>query len=509
MTSDDPGTKKQYTATYNPIPKTKLLLMTMAALDPGLSLTSLDGKATIMIEQDNFPKTEEAFKKYFTCEWDKATSNQKAHVRLGCTINGNSTLNNLKHGNKPSILIQWLRKERVFVEADALGMGKTKTIGYITGIHPRIINRTQAKEQLFETLNNTYISYEEATKLDSSIEETTTMEEDDKEPTIHCPVFELFQTTIGIGSTPRIETDVIGIKCQSGCAALLCKFLLKSTDKIEQKGQGKFIPAGLANVVGTETMKTIIRQNNQYLKTITYIPINGLPPSTLKTEILINDADKEEGKTKMTVYEYIQSAEWCHGFEPTDREGRYHLITTYQELSEAREWLDNRLEPLFTEYIPQSQVFTPIEGYEFPTRGDKPRFSSQLGTYADQIRKIYAKPPTSATSNEIQWNKSPIFKLRQYNHTLTFDTDEFPELPKKKNPKQTKTGDQITPVSNTTTSSVSINNMTNANALRDQIMADIKADLTKTFNQEITELRTDIAGKLTVLSTTITKDFEA
>jgi len=44
MKTNDPGTKKPHTSTYNPIPKIKMLLTTMANLDPSLSLTSLNGK---------------------------------------------------------------------------------------------------------------------------------------------------------------------------------------------------------------------------------------------------------------------------------------------------------------------------------------------------------------------------------------------------------------------------------------------------------------------------------
>jgi len=87
-------------------------------------------------------------------------------------------------------------------------------------------------------LNTTFISHEEAVKLDSSLKETSIMQDNDNEPTVHCPIFELFHTTIGIGTKPRVETDVIGIKCQSGQAALLREFLIKSNDNIEQAGQG-------------------------------------------------------------------------------------------------------------------------------------------------------------------------------------------------------------------------------------------------------------------------------
>ena len=71
MTPDDRGTKKTYKATFNPIPKTKTLLLTMAKNDPGLSITSLDGKNKLIITADNFPNTEDTFKKYFKCKWEK------------------------------------------------------------------------------------------------------------------------------------------------------------------------------------------------------------------------------------------------------------------------------------------------------------------------------------------------------------------------------------------------------------------------------------------------------
>ncbi len=79
MTADDPpGTKRTQKSTYNPIPKTKTLLMTMADIDPGLTITSLDGKQKLLITKDTFPKNEDTFKKYFTCDWEPASSNQKA-----------------------------------------------------------------------------------------------------------------------------------------------------------------------------------------------------------------------------------------------------------------------------------------------------------------------------------------------------------------------------------------------------------------------------------------------
>jgi len=76
-------------------------------------------------------------------------------------------------------------------------------------------NWTFTKDKLYDTFNNTFIEFEVAQKLNTSLTKSSQMMSDDEPPTAHCPVFKLFQTTIGTGTKPHIETDVIGIKCQS------------------------------------------------------------------------------------------------------------------------------------------------------------------------------------------------------------------------------------------------------------------------------------------------------
>jgi len=367
-----PSTKTKYPAMYNPIPKQKTLMMTLTNIDHGLVVTSIDGNSTLLIKEDTFPKTKEQFKKFFTYDWEP----NGTKIHLGCTINGNQTLNNLKHAVKPNKLIQWLCQEKVFLEADTLGIGKTKTIRYLTQIHPHIINSTSTKEKVYNILNATIINPQKAAKLDNSLQEqVNAMQELGNDFTIHCPVFEIFQMTIRIGTDPHIETNIIGIKCQSGKAALLCKFLIQTSDNIEQQGQGKCIPAGLTNVIGTETMTLIIHYNNQYLNSITTIPINRIPAFALQTAIIIDDDMPKAEQVPIKVYDYLLSANWCHGLEPTEQEGQYLLITTHQQITEAHEWLDDNLEQLVVNYLPNYGKFTPIKGYAFPKRGDKLRFN--------------------------------------------------------------------------------------------------------------------------------------
>jgi len=53
---------------------------------------------------------------------------------------------------------------KVFIEVDTLGIGKTKTIGYLTQIHPCIVNQTSTKDKLYNNLNTTIINPKEAAK---------------------------------------------------------------------------------------------------------------------------------------------------------------------------------------------------------------------------------------------------------------------------------------------------------------------------------------------------------
>jgi len=82
-------------------------------------------------------------------------------------------------------------------------------------------------------------------------------------------------------------------------------------------------------------MTHLIQDNNQYLKNIISIPINRLSKNALMIKILIDKETEDAENNCMTVYDYMLSAEWCHGLEPMDQDGRYLLITTCQELSEA------------------------------------------------------------------------------------------------------------------------------------------------------------------------------
>jgi len=89
---------------------------------------------------------------------------------------------------------------------------------------------------------------------------------------------------------------------------LLREFFLQTTKQLKIKGQGKFVPAGLANVISKETMTHLIQDNNQYLRNITSIPTNDMLKTALMTEILIDKEAEDADNNQMTVSDCILSA---------------------------------------------------------------------------------------------------------------------------------------------------------------------------------------------------------
>jgi len=97
---------------------------------------------------------------------------------------------------------------------------------------------------------------------------------------------------------------------------------------------------------------------------------------------------------------------------------------------------------MFAKYIPNYGKFTPMEGYKFPKRVDKPRFSNQLSTYVDQLQTLYPNLTSNVTTSTNKWNHSPLHKNKHTPRTLIFETDEYPALHPTSHPKRNQQGTQ-------------------------------------------------------------------
>ena len=122
--------------------------------------------------------------------------------------------------------------------------------------------------------------------------------------------------------------------------------------------------------------------------------------------------------------------------------------------------------------------------------------------YADQLKKLYTSDSSEESIPTKQWNCSPIHHPPT-KWSFNFNEKEYPALTKTPTPNQKHTK----LVQTVPTSTTNANHPTpNAKELREQIMADMKNDLTCMVSQEITNLRTKLTGQLNTMTTTLKQD---
>jgi len=122
--------------------------------------------------------------------------------------------------------MDWLKKEKIYIDMDLLGMKKTVTIGYLLKLHMQLTNHTTLKSLLINELCNVVVDPQLAINLDPALKEQqlSTMSNGDIF-VLDPPPFEIYQTEIMYGhDKERVRMDVLGIKCLVNKARLLKEF---------------------------------------------------------------------------------------------------------------------------------------------------------------------------------------------------------------------------------------------------------------------------------------------
>jgi len=215
----------------------------------------------IQLVHDAVPTLEEAFKKYFTVTNDTCPMGTKPHIIVGCHLMSECTVQEIKFDTtKTTKFLDWLQKEKIFIEFDSLGIKKTTTVSYLTKIHPRLTNHTSLKLLLLDLLNDVVINLQLACKLDPSLEpkHIKAMLNGDifiPEP----PHFEIYKTRISCScDKDQVKTDVIGIKCAIDKGRLLNEFFTQSSNPMELTRLGMFIPTGAVHMIGTDAYAKLL-----------------------------------------------------------------------------------------------------------------------------------------------------------------------------------------------------------------------------------------------------------
>jgi len=89
--------------------------------EPSLVLCTITNDKQIVLASEQLPTGEKAFKQFFHVSTPRAERQQTMHVCIGCHVLSNCTLANIKFHSPKSHLLTWLKKAKVFIEADTLG----------------------------------------------------------------------------------------------------------------------------------------------------------------------------------------------------------------------------------------------------------------------------------------------------------------------------------------------------------------------------------------------------
>jgi len=381
---------------FNPIASMRLFFKEMLNYDSMITVINTTDDQQLQLAHDIIPTSEVEFKKYFTVTNDTRPIGMPPHVIIGCFLMSDQTMCDIKFDTmKTTKFINWLKKERIFIKSDSLGIAKTTTIGYLTKIHPKLTNRTFLKPLLLEVLEDVAMDPSLACKLDPSLsqQQTKAMSNGDvfaPEP----PPFELYQTRISCGKDKdKIKTDIIGIKCAIDKGCLLKELFNQSGLTMElDTCMGTFVPTGAVHLIGLEAYAKLLRDHNQFLHTVTMVPIGDFQHETLELPFS-TDATTDIEVTDLL--ETILSQPWCLSLERSTTPNKVILITTLGNISTAQNWVDITLLDL---YKYKQHILTKLNVTTLlpiiPRHLDKPILTSASQTYASQLKQSM----TSVTS---------------------------------------------------------------------------------------------------------------
>jgi len=187
----------------------------MKSFNPALSLLALDCQSSCHLSNDEFPKTEEGFKKYFFLHPTLMHPVLRNQVTVGCILCSSITIKEFKTKmTNTTSLIKWLTKHQIYIEADSLGYEVTCITSYLLKVHPNITHHDFLKELLTKHLCHATIKLEDVIALNNSAtEHYQHIMDSGNDSEAYVPPFKIFPTSIS--SRPNkycISTCTLGIK---------------------------------------------------------------------------------------------------------------------------------------------------------------------------------------------------------------------------------------------------------------------------------------------------------
>ncbi len=466
---------------FNPISSMRLLLKEMLKYDTTITIPSMCDDQQLQLQIDDVPALETEFKKFFTVTNDTRPTNTPPHVIIGCHLMSERTMREIKFDTTTTTqFIDWLKKEKIFIESDSLGITKTVTIGYLTKLHPRLTNRTFLKPLLQDFLGEATISPELACELDPSLKpkhDEIKANGDFFVPEI--PPFEIYKTHITHGrDDKKIRTDLLGIKCAVDKGPLLKEFFTQISNPMELDTRvGTFLPSGTIHLIGAEAYAKLLCDNNLFLQNISTVPLGDFQHETLDIPF---STDSSTDIDAMTIAETILNQPWCLSLEKSTTANKVIIVTTKGQLTEARAWADNILPDLYTQNISDKLDVTTLKDL-VPRRLDKPMITAASYNYAKQLQQRTSLVTTIPTKHN-SLNRPPRSRIVKPADIT------YAEATRQSTPNQNNS-----PPHNTTTATATTAPQTAApfdyQATLDRITKDVETTLTAKFDAAIANLQ--------------------
>jgi len=401
-------------AKFNPITAMSNLFRTLLKDESSLVLRTPSNDNQIVLASASVPKGETEFKKYFKVSTTRIERKQQTQVCIGCHVLSNRSLGSIKFRSADGHLLAWLKKERIFLESDTLGIDRPVTVGHFTKIAAHLTNLTNFRDHLANQLLMVDIDGATAVNLAPHLkpDQLEAMSSGDEFiPDI--PEFEIYRTRISHGREPtQVSTEVLGIKTAPKDAKLLSEFLTRLAAATNNDTRdGVYIPKGAAYVLGTTTYEQVMRDNNFFLTTVATIPVN----LQYEAWFAVIDPNQTSETEPVSLHDHLLQKPWFLRVESVAKD-KCLVVTTKSNLLEAREWIDTNLEAMIRKSIPQG-IDPPSSS--LPRRLDKPQPSESSKTYADILKQQFSLATTSPpdTTN----NRPP--RKRQAAAILDYDSD--------------------------------------------------------------------------------------
>jgi len=262
---------------FNPVVAMKNLFRIMIKDEPSLVIRNSSNDEQIVLASASIPTSETAFKKFFKVSTTRVEKQSQTHVCIGCHVLSQRPLNHIKFKSKENHLLAWLKKERIFVDSDSLGIERPITIGHFTQLATDILHLENFREHLINQLLLIDIDAATAGELAPYLKaaQLEAMSNGDEFANI-LPNFELYRTRLSHGREPnQVATDVIGVKCEPRDAKLLNEFFMRLASETSQdQRDGTFLPKGSSYLLGPATYAQVLKDNNFFLSNVATIPVN-------------------------------------------------------------------------------------------------------------------------------------------------------------------------------------------------------------------------------------------